>query len=155
MRNFFNWMVKPISNDEISTWFSVHNMTFEKIDLYGDIFKSLNHTIVDTYLGDMHPETKIQLSDEDNRSHFDWCWSKTIDAFKKENIIIKENGEHKDYLRSFFIDGFYNQKEILVKKSIGIFLLEIFDIGPTFSKSDLDLLTEVYKSMDKNLVKPV
>ena len=31
--------------------------------------------------------------------------------FKKENIVITLDGEHKDYLKSFYMDTFYNQSE--------------------------------------------
>ena len=51
MENFFNWLSKPIPKDEIITWLNVHNMYYERIELYGDIFKSLNQIIIDTYLG--------------------------------------------------------------------------------------------------------
>jgi hypothetical protein len=40
MENFFNWMSKVIPNDEVIIWFNIHNMHYEKIELYGDIFKS-------------------------------------------------------------------------------------------------------------------
>jgi len=150
MENFFNWMTKPLPKDEIIIWFNIHNMTYEKIELYGDFFKSLNNIIMDTYLGDNTSETKISLSNEDNLSHFEWCWNKTIENFKRENIIIKSDGDHKDYFQSFFIDTFYNQKESNLKKSIPKFLNEIFEVGMTYSKSDLDLLTELYKLIEKN-----
>jgi len=150
MENFFNWMTKPLPKDEIIIWFNIHNMTYEKIELYGDFFKSLNNLIMDTYLGDNTSETKIFLSNEDNLSHFEWCWNKIIENFKKENIIIKSDGEHKEYFQSFFIDTFYNQNESNLKKSISKFLNEIFEVGMTYSKSDLDLLTELYKLIEKN-----
>jgi hypothetical protein len=150
MENFFNWMTKPLPKDEIIIWFNIHNMTYEKIELYGDFFKSLNYIIMDTYLGDNTSETKISLSNEDNLSHFEWCWNKIIENFKRENIIIKSDGDHKDYFQSFFIDTFYNQKESNLKKSIPKFLNEIFEVGMTYSKSDLDLLTELYKLIEKN-----
>jgi hypothetical protein len=51
----------------------------------------------------------------------------------------------------FFLDTFYNQSEDRVKKSISVFLKEIFDEDMNYSKSDLDLLTELYKLMEKNL----
>jgi hypothetical protein len=150
MENFFNWMTKPLPKDEIIIWFNIHNMTYEKIDLYGDFFKSLNQIIMDTYLGDNTSETKISLSNEDNLSHFEWCWNKVIKNFKRENIIIKSDGDHKEYFQSFFIDTFYNQTESNLKKSISKFLNEIFEVGMTYSKSDLDLLTELYKLIEKN-----
>jgi hypothetical protein len=145
MENFFNWMAKPLPKDEIIIWFNIHNMTYEKIELYGDVFKSLNHIILDTYLGDDVSETKITLSEEDKISHFDWCWKKVIDDFRRENIIIKHDGEHKEYFKSFYLETFYNQNEIRIKDSIPKFLSEIFDVTMTYSKSDLDLLTELYK----------
>ena len=105
MENFFNWIAKPLPNDEVVTWFNVHNMIYEKIELYGDIFKSLNYVITDTYMGDSNgdsPETKIVLSPEDKKSHFNWCWRKMVENFQKENITITIDGEHKEYLKSFY-----------------------------------------------------
>jgi hypothetical protein len=151
MENFFDWITKPIPNDEVIIWFNIHNMNYEKIELYSDITKSLTKIIMETYLGDSVIETKINLSDEDKMAHFEWCWKKNVDNFKKENIKIKLNGEHKDYFESFFQDTFYNQPKESIKDSINTFLNEIFDTEITFSKSDLDLLTELYKLMEKNI----
>jgi len=151
MENFFNWMTKPIPKDEVIVWFNVHNMNYEKIELFGDIFKSLNHIIVDTYLGNEDSETKIIISDEDKLSHFNWCWKKLIDDFKKENIEILDEGKHKEYFESFFIDTFYNPKEKNIGVAIPDFLKEIFDMEKNFSKSDLDILTELYTLLDKNV----
>lgn len=151
MENFFNWMTKPISKDEVTVWFNVHNMNYEKIELYGDFFKSLNQIIIDTYLGNDESETKILLSDEDNEKHFEWCWIKTLDSFSKENISFRKTGGHKDYFKNFFSDTFYNQKEKNLKEAIPSFLTEVFDIDKPFSKSDLDILTELYKLLEKNL----
>jgi hypothetical protein len=151
MENFFNWITKPIPQDEVIVWFNIHNMTYEKIELYGDISKSLTKIIMDTYLGESIFETKITLSDEDNIAHFDWCWKEMVKNFKKENIEIKLDGEHKEYFQSFFEDTFYNQPKESIKQSIDAFLDEIFDTDVTFSKSDLDLLTELYKLMEKNI----
>ena len=154
MENFFNWIAKPLPNDEVVIWFNVHNMIYEKIELYGDIFKSLNCVITDTYMGDSNgdsPETKIVMSPDDKQSHFDWCWSKMVENFHKENIIITIDGEHKDYLKSFYMDTFYHQTQKNVKDSVPVFLNEIFNISKPFSKSDLDMITEIYKMMEKNV----
>ena len=154
MENFFNWIAKPLPNDEVVTWFNVHNMIYEKIELYGDIFKSLNYVITDTYMGDSNgdsPETKIVLSPEDKQSHFDWCWGKMVENFHKENITITIDGEHKDYLKSFYMDTFYHQTQKNVKDSVPVFLNEIFNMSKPFSKSDLDMITEIYKMMEKNV----
>jgi hypothetical protein len=144
-------MTKPIPKEEVIIWFNIHNMNYEKIELFGDISKSLTTIITDTYLGNNISETRITLSEDDNKSHFDWCWKKMIEDFRKENIIIKNEGEHKDYFKSFFMETYYNQSKDSIKNSISKFLNEIFDTEMTYSKSDLDLLTELYKLMEKNI----
>jgi hypothetical protein len=154
MENFFNWMSKPIPNDEVTIWLNVHNMNYEKIELYGDIFKSLNHVIIDTYMGDTNEnnETKISLTQEDKELHFVWCWNKVVEDFRKENIKIKESGDHKEYFKSFFMDTFYNHPDKNIKNAIPNFLGEVFDLNKPFSKSDLDILTELYKLLEKSIV---
>jgi len=151
MENFFKWMMTPVPKEDIIIWFNVHNMIYEKIELYGDIFKSLSNIIMDTYLGNDNNETRIILSYEDNKSHFNWCWEKVISEFKKENIIIVGDGQHKNYLEEFFMEIYYNQKEKNIKEAIPNFLVDVFDVSKPFSKSDLDILTELYKLMDKNI----
>jgi hypothetical protein len=151
MENFFNWMSKPIPKEEVIIWFNVHNMNYEKIELCGDIFRSLNHIILDTYMGEDKGETKISLTQDDKESHFKWCWKKTVDNFNKENIRLKHSGEHKDYFEDFFMETFYNQSEKNVKDAIPSFILDVFDVEKPFSKSDLDILTELYKLIEKNI----
>jgi len=151
MENFFNWMSKPVPKEDVVVWFNIHNMNYEKIELYGDIFKSLNFIIIDTYLGNEKSETKIVMSQEDKTLHFNWCWNKLLEDFRKENIHIKHSGKHKDYFESFFEDSFYNQKEDNIKNVIPHFITEIFNIEKPFSKSDLDILTELYKLLEKNI----
>ena len=101
----------------------------------GDIFKSLNQTIVDTYLGDEVSETRIPLSIEDKELHFEWCWKKTLENFEKENIRIRNTGDHKDYFKDFFMETFYNQGQLNVKNSIPHFIIEVFDLQKQFTKS--------------------
>lgn len=154
MENFFNWISKPVPSDEVTIWFNVHNMIYERIELYGDIFKSLDYIIRDTYMGDNFDdikETKIIVSKEDDKNHFEWCWGKTITNFEKENVIIDNIGEHRDYVESFYFDTFYGQPDRMVRNSIPKFLNQIFDLTQQFTKSDLDMLTEFYKMMEKNV----
>jgi hypothetical protein len=153
MENFFNWMSKPVPKDEVIIWFNVHNMNYEKIELFGDIFKSLNQIVLDTYMGDDIKETKISMTLEDKELHFEWCWKKTIDNFGKENLKFFYKGEHFEHFKSFFDEVFYKQKEDKIRKQIKSFFEDLFDLKKPFTKSDLDMLTDLYKSLDKNLKK--
>lgn len=151
MENFYNWMSKPIPPNEVEVWFQVHNIIPEKVDLYGDIFLSLSRVITETYLGDQSPETKIKLSDEDISNHYDWCWKKMVTNFELENLQIEREGGHKDYMKTFFDDSFYRQEKPEIRDAIPQFISELFDLEKPFAKSDLDILTEIYKLLDKHV----
>ena len=141
-----------MSPEDVDIWFRVNNIIPEKMDLYYDFSFSLYYLILDTYLGDEKSnETKVTLTDEDNVKHFEWCWDKTIDNFKKEEITFNRKGEHYDYFLSFFVEIFYNQKENKIKDSIGKFFNDLFDRKKPFTKSDLDMVSSIYKSLDKNM----
>jgi hypothetical protein len=153
MENFFNWVTKPLMDDEVDIWLNMNNMIPEKGELFYDFCLSLLSLVKKTYLGEdtNSYETKISMSDDDKSNHFDWCWGQTVKNFKKENITFNNEGEHHDYFKSFFTDIFYNQKNEMVRNSIDNFLRDIFDRDTPFTKSDLDLYTEVYKLLDKNI----
>lgn len=151
MENFFNWVSKPVAKDEVSVWFNINNMNYEKIELYGDFFKSLNNKITDTYFEEENFETKINLSEDNKKEHFNWCWTKTLEDFKKENILFKSTGEHRNYFEKFYFDTFYNKNQKKIKEVIPNFLEEVFDLNKPLTKSDLEIMTEIYKIMEKNL----
>jgi hypothetical protein len=155
MENFFNYISKPVHPDDVQVWLNINNIIPEKVDLYSDFTSSLYSLILNTYLGedDNSNESNIKLTEEDNTKHFDWCWKKTIENFTKENIKFYSKGEHYDHFKSFFDEVYYNQKEQKVKDQIGVFFEDLFDLKKPFTKSDIDMLTDLYKSLDKNLKK--
>jgi hypothetical protein len=155
MENFFNYISKPVHPDDVQVWLNINNIIPEKVDLYSDFTSSLYKLILNTYLGEEENsnESNIKLTEEDNTKHFDWCWKKTIENFTKENIKFYSKGEHYDHFKSFFDEVYYNQKEQKVKDQIGVFFEDLFDLKKPFTKSDIDMLTDLYKSLDKNLKK--
>ena len=152
MENFFSYISKPVEKEDLELWIQGNNICYLKFELYSDFVSSLINLIYETYLGDeVDKTTNIRLNDEDNLKHFDWCWDKTIDNFKKEKIYINNTGEHHSFFQGFLIETFYNQKINQVKFSLNRFFDEIFNLDGPHTMSDLDLLSTIYKSMDKNL----
>lgn len=151
MENFFKWMSQPVPKEEVVIWFNIHNMNYEKIELYGDVFLTLYHIINDTYLGSDDVETKIKLTTEDNEKHFEWCWKETVSSYNKENINFSIDGQHKDYLKSFFLDTYYKTDEKKIKLAIPNFIDDVFNLDKPFTKSDLEILTELYSLLEKNI----
>jgi hypothetical protein len=154
MENFFKWLAVPVPKDELETFFNLNNIRVEKVDLFFDVMMSLNKTIISTYLGGNSERTNAVLyTEEDNSKHFEWCWAKTIDSFKKENIVLNNEGSHKTYLKNFYNDVFYLKKDNISELEISKFITELFDIEGNHSKADLEILVEMYKIMDLNVKK--
>ena len=110
MENFYNYISKVVPSDEVDIWLKINNIIPEKMELFSDFSQSLYDLMRMTYLGESTNsyETKITLTEEDNKKHFEWCWVKIIDNFQKENIVFYKKGEHFDYFQSFFDEIFYN-----------------------------------------------
>lgn len=153
MENFFNYISKPVPTEDVDIWFRINNVIPEKLELFSDFSIGLNMLIVETYLGEpnVNNETKITLSKEDNDKHFEWCFNKVVENFSREEIYFNNKGDHYTYFKTFFDEVFYNQKEAKVRNSIQDFFRELFDLKKSFTKSDLDMIGVIYKTMDKNL----
>jgi hypothetical protein len=150
--NFLRWLTTPITLEEIELSFNINNMIREKLELFSDFSFSLYNLVIDTYLGEGQKNiTRITLTDQEKKNHFDWCWKKNIENFRKENFLFNEEGDHYDYFYNFFRDAYYQQKDEKVKKSIDSFFTELFTNFNNYTKSDLDMVTEIYKMLDKNL----
>lgn len=150
MNKFFNYITVPINPEDVEKWLKANNVLYEKLELFSDFCLSLCILIMETYLGDNinKSETNIIMTHEDNQSHFSWCWEKNINTFRKENIIFKENGEHKEYFENFFQEIFYSQKDSLVRNSIIKYFEDLFSIDKTFTKFDLEMIVSIYKFLD-------
>ena len=74
------------------------------------------------------------------------------DNFSKESIRFDVKGEHREYYEKFFMDLFYNAENKTISENIVKFFQELFDEEKMFTKSDLDMLTEIYKLLNKNIL---
>ena len=154
MDNFFNYITKNLDPEEVDVWFRVNNIIPEKMELYYDLSFSLFILIKSTYLGDTEKgaETKVEMTQDDNVKHFEWCWNRTLENFGKESVVFEKEGEHKDYFFSLFQEIYYNQNKESVRNSIDVFFNDLFNRGKPFTQVDLDLIYNIYKTLDKNLL---
>jgi len=151
MENFFSYISKPVSKEDVKLWMESNNICYLKLDLFHDFVDSLVNLIYSTYLGGENG-VKINLNETDDLNHFEWCWKKNIENFKKENINFEPDGEHFDFFRNFLLETYYKQNIEEVKYSLHKFFNEIFNLGALSTMSDLDLVITIYKNLDKNLI---
>jgi hypothetical protein len=133
---------------QIDIWYKTYNISREKTELFYDFLQSLYDLVEQTYLG-----SDVMSEETHQKSHFIWCWDKTIESFEKEKIYIKSRGGHFDYFWNFFLEAYYYPK--IDKRIIKIteYFSKLFDFKHKKTRSELDILTEVYKLLEQNLKK--
>lgn len=154
MEKFYAWMMKPISKEDVDTWFTINGMVYEKRMLFADFSYSLYNLVRSTYLGNEpedSSETRVLLSDDEKHAHFEWCWKKNIENFGKEGIHFKYDGIHKNFYQDFYHELFYFAENKSIAENINKFYDELFNENKAFTKSDLDMITDIYKKLNKNL----
>jgi hypothetical protein len=153
-KKLMNWLTQPMSQDDIETWFRANNIIPEYLELFRDFCFSFYILVSETYLGDSHgdsKETMIGVSQTDNENHFDWCWDKVIFNFSMEGIDFKFEENDKEYFKSFFFEIYYDPKNKDVRSGIYEFFEQIFNHKRPMTKSDLEMLTDLYKTLERSL----
>jgi hypothetical protein len=133
---------------QIDIWYRAHNIHREKIELFYDFLSSLYELVDTTFLG-----VDVLYSDKDQLNHFKWCWDKLLVNFSKEKINFRGKGSHYEYLWNFFHEAYYGTKLEEGNPRIGDYFFKLFDFKHKKSRSELDMLTEVYKILEQNLKK--
>ena len=131
--------------------YRANNIKYERCNLYNEFIMSLNITINDTYLGSEYINSEKEVI-----QHFKWCLDKVIDNFKEKNIIFEDTTEVEEYFYFFYSEIFYkseDRKNNLSKLNNLAYLS--FDYHRLKSRSDIDVLVEVYKLLDKSLNKKI
>lgn len=145
---YINFITSENYKNQLDVWYRAYNINREKIQLFYDFLTSLYELVNETYLG---PETT--QTEEDKKNHFTWCWDKTIESFNKEKIYFKDRGDHHDYFWSLFFEAYYMVSDNGSISKIPEYLFKLFDFKHIKSRSELDILTELYKLLNLNLKK--
>ena len=146
---FMNYITSPLSDDSVTILYSTNNVKFDRVNLYLDFVISLFNVVFDTYLGDDITNQSQQ------KKHFEWCWDKTIENFKKEDIDFKDNMDLKLYFSEFALEVFYNLEDKdnnpNTHKNILNLWNHIFNYKGVKSRADVDSFIEIYNIFDKSL----
>ena len=108
---------------------------------------TLNRKVNNTFLGD-----DVINNEEDIKNHFNWCFNHTIKNFSKEGILFMETDLLKEYFFNFYVELFYytpTKKDILDK--LDKFPNMSFDYYRLKTRSDMDVLLELYRIFEKSL----
>lgn len=130
----------------LDVWYRTYNISNEKTELFYDFLISVYNLIEDTFLGEDVLNNEIE-----QRNHFTWCWDKTIDSFSKEKIYFKDRGNHYEYFWNFFLEAFYYSKLDGEIPKIKEYFYKVFDFTHKKTRSELDILTEIYRLLNQNL----
>jgi hypothetical protein len=155
MDKFFDWLAKPMKDEDVIAWYLANNITIELTNLFRDFIISFLDLLKDTYLGDDTNTdsnlTKVGMTVEQKKDHFNWCWEKIVENFKKENINFKFEKVDYEFFQTFLFDLFYSNEDKKVKNSIDDFFVKLFDRNHKKTKSDIEIFTDLYKTLERSL----
>lgn len=148
---FLEYIKTPLTPDMITSLYTSCNISYERCTLYHDFIQSLVSIVFDTYLGD-------DVTNEENRiKHFQWAWNKNIENFKAENIHFISTTELSQYFLDFFIETFYSvqNKEGFptLRPNMTKLWSYLFNNNVVKTRSDMDMLVEIYSLFSKSLEK--
>ena len=146
--SYLGFVTSESYKQQIDIWYRAYNIHREKVELFYDFLSSLYELVDNTYLG-----SDVLYNESDQRNHFSWCWNKTIKNFSKEKINFRDDGNHYEYLWNFFFEAYYLVKLDEKTTKIGEYFFKLFDFRYKKTRSELDILTEVYKLLEQNLKK--
>jgi len=153
-KGFFDWLAKPMVQEDIDAWYLANNIIPEYTELFRDFCMGFIKLLKETYLGDdnmSNTDTKVIMSEKQKKEHFNWCWNKVIINFKKEKIKFVFSEEDYIFFESFFYDIFYKQDDIKIKESIDNFFSHLFEDKHKKTKSDIEVFTDIYKAFERSL----
>lgn len=143
---YFEYISSENYKQQVDVWYKVYNISREKTELFHDFLISLYELIDTTFLG-----TDVIITEQEQKEHFNWCWDKTITNFSKERIIFKESGTHHQYLWIFFSEAYYYTQIEDEEVKIPEYFYKLFNFNYQKTRSELDILTEIYKILEQNL----
>jgi hypothetical protein len=132
--------------NQAEVWYKAYNIIHEKTELFYDFVISLYDVIDETYLG---PD--VVITETQQKQHFEWCWKRVLHSFEKESIHFRESGQHHDYMWSFFNEAYYMNDT--TQNRIREYFTKLFKFDYRKTRSELDMLTEIYKILESNIKK--
>lgn len=145
---YLEFITSESYKQQIDVWYRAYNISREKTELFYDFVYTLYDLMEETYLG-----TDVMLSEIDQKNHYTWCWDKIVRNFELERIFFKERDSAYNYFWNFFVEAYYYNKLDNSVNRISDYFYILFDFDHRKSRSELDMLTEIYKLFDQNLKK--
>ena len=120
----------------------------DRVEIYKDFTINLLNYIYDYYLD------RVTLSDDgDIRNHFNWCFDKVCDEFKKEGLDFSKNKPLREYFHQFYYYQFYKRENPEVSLNYyDKFWRNIFDIADkNKNKNIMNTMVELYNVFDTSV----
>jgi hypothetical protein len=140
-----NYITNPLTSDQMNLLYKANDIKFDRCNLYYDFIKSLNKVIVDTYLGSEYISTEREV-----KEHYLWCFNKVVSNFKEEQILFDDVEKLKEYFFYFYDELFYKDSDKLLNKLDNLAEFS-FDFHRIKSRSDIDIMIELYKLFEKSI----
>jgi hypothetical protein len=145
------YIKQPLSEHGISMIYMANNIKYDRSMLYSDFVLSLLGLVFETYMGDEITNSSERIK------HFNWCWDKNLDNFKKEGVIFTDVQNLNSYFLEFTFEVFYSLEDKENNKQVTSNIISLwkfmFQQDGKKSQSDVDSFIEIYNLFEKSLKK--
>ncbi|HPC09501.1 MAG TPA: hypothetical protein PLN85_00305 [archaeon] len=119
------------------------NIIRQRNELYRDFSINLLSHIIYYYL-----DKDTLSNDNDIKNHYNWCFNKTCENFKKEEIDFTKNNKLKEYFYKYYYHRYYKNNEIENNEHF-LFWKNVFNLDNQNDKNSMKLLMEIYSIFDE------
>jgi hypothetical protein len=143
-----DYYTKPLRKGRIQYLNLLNNVETEKVKCFSNFISSLLKTVEATFLGD-----DVIFTEDQYKSHFNWCWKRNILNSEKQGVYFEEPGEHYYYFYKYVYDVFYtrdDRPENIWQKFV-TFWKELMSKDTKKTQSEYDLFINLYRIFCKYL----
>jgi hypothetical protein len=91
-------------------------------------------------------------ADDDIKNHFNWCYNKVCDEYKKEELYFGANEALRTYFYQFYYHQFYKREnQDITLAFYDKFWRNIFEINKQKNKNVINTLLEIYAVFDASI----
>ena len=109
MGRFFDWLAKPMEQEDITAWYLANNITPELTELFRDFCFSFLQLLRDTYLGDdfnENKETRVGMTKSQKKNILIGVGIRQSVIFKKKTLTLNSMKTTQIFLNLFSLKFF-------------------------------------------------
>lgn len=144
--DLFKYLTTTVNITQKEVMFRSNNIIPQYVSIFHDFSVILLNNIHNTYLGD-----DVIENDEEIHGHYSWCFNKTVELFKEEDLTFKKDSTLFDYLYLFFYETYYHTSDVREMRHYKSFFDDLFNLNKLMTMADVEMLIDYYSMFRESI----